>query len=63
MSFSDDARELRGNPMNLLFLGPVPLDRRIGQACDHGESFFDAWPDSPACLALKGVIKRVCEKM
>lgn len=49
--------------MGIPFLGAVPLDPRIGMACDYGESFFDSWPDSPACLALKGVVKRVSEEM
>ena len=38
------------------FLGEVPLDPRIGMACDYGESFFDAYPDSPACAALRTVV-------
>jgi len=41
------------------FLGRVPLDPRIGMACDFGESFFDAFPDSPACAALRDVVERV----
>ena len=44
------------------FLGAVPLDPRIGMACDYGESFFDSFPDSPACTALKEVVKRVTEE-
>lgn len=44
------------------FLGAVPLDPRIGMACDYGESFFDTYPDSPACEALRGVVKRVREE-
>ena len=40
----------------ILFLGAVPLDPRIGMACDYGESFFDHFPDSPACAALKTVV-------
>jgi len=32
-------------------------------ACDYGESFFDSWPDSPACEALKGVVRRVGEEI
>ncbi|KAF7193703.1 Cytosolic Fe-S cluster assembly factor nbp35 [Pseudocercospora fuligena] len=43
------------------FLGSVPLDPRIGMACDYGESFFDNFGDSPACTALKGVVRRVAE--
>jgi len=41
------------------FLGRVPLDPRIGMACDYGESFFDAFPDSPACAALREVVARL----
>lgn len=52
------ARE-RGVP----FLGKVPLDPRIGMACDFGESFFDAYPESPACEALRRVVERVKVEM
>ena len=45
------------------YLGAVPLDPRIGMACDFGESFFDAYPDSPACNALRSVVRRVGEEM
>ncbi|KAK5121403.1 cytosolic Fe-S cluster assembly factor nbp35 [Meristemomyces frigidus] len=41
------------------FLGAVPLDSRIGMACDYGESFFDNFPDSPTCRALKDVVRNV----
>lgn len=41
--------------MGVPYLGAVPLDPRIGMACDFGESFFDAYPDSPACKALLAV--------
>jgi Mrp family chromosome partitioning ATPase len=51
--------ELEGIP----FLGAVPLDPRIGMACDYGESFLDAYPDSPACKALKGVVRRVAQEL
>lgn len=41
------------------FLGAIPLDPRIGMACDYGESFFDHFPDSPACAALHEVVSNV----
>lgn len=41
------------------FLGAVPLDPRIGMACDYGESFLDSFPTSPACAALLAVVKNV----
>lgn len=49
--------------MEIPFLGAVPLDPRIGMACDYGESFFDNFPDSPACKALRGVVRRVGEEI
>ena len=45
------------------FLGKVPLDPRIGMACDYGESFFEGFPDSPACEALRKVVERVKEEV
>ena len=45
------------------YLGAVPLDPRIGMSCDYGESFFDSFPQSPACTALKAVVERVKEKV
>jgi Mrp family chromosome partitioning ATPase len=45
------------------FLGAVPLDPRIGMSCDFGESFFDNFSDSPACQALKEVVRNVGEAM
>jgi Mrp family chromosome partitioning ATPase len=47
--------------MNIPFLGAVPLDPRIGMACDFGESFMDSFPDSPACIALRQVVRQVSE--
>lgn len=41
------------------FLGAIPLDPRIGMACDYGESFLDAYPDSPACKGIREVVRRV----
>ena len=45
------------------FLGAVPLDPRIGMACDYGESFFDNFPESPACAALRTVVRRVGQEV
>lgn len=49
--------------MGIPFLGAVPLDPRIGIACDYGESYFDSFPDSPACLAFMDVVKGVAEQL
>lgn len=48
--------------MGIPFLGAIPLDPRIGMACDYGESFLDSFPDSPACVALRAVVQRVSEE-
>ena len=45
------------------YLGRVPLDPRIGMACDYGESFLDTFPDSPACAALRDVVQRVKDEL
>jgi Mrp family chromosome partitioning ATPase len=52
------ARQL-AKEVGVEFLGAVPLDPRIGMACDYGESFFDNFPDSPACEALQKVVEKV----
>ncbi len=49
--------------LGLPFLGAVPLDPRIGMACDYGESFFDSYPDSPAGTALKTVVRRLAGEL
>ena len=45
------------------YLGSVPLDPRIGMSCDFGESFTDAFPDSPASRALKHIVRRIGESI
>lgn len=45
--------------MGVPFLGAIPLDPRIGIACDYGESFVDSFPESPACKALEEVVERL----
>ncbi|PTD01280.1 Cytosolic Fe-S cluster assembly factor NBP35 [Fusarium culmorum] len=49
--------------MDIPFLGSVPLDPRIRMACDYGESYFDSFPDSPACLAFQGVVKNLAMQL
>lgn len=42
--------------MQVPYLGAIPLDPRIATACDGGQSFLQAYPDSPACAAYKRVV-------
>lgn len=43
--------------LDLRFLGSVPLDPRIGRCCDEGESFVEAFPQSPAAKAYLDIIE------
>ncbi|KAJ2720872.1 cytosolic Fe-S cluster assembly factor nbp35 [Coemansia sp. Benny D115] len=45
--------------LNLPLLGRIPLDPRIGQACDQGTPFIAAHPESPAAKAYVEVIERL----
>ena len=45
------------------FLGKVPLDPRIGVACDVGESFAEVWAESKAASAIDEVVKRVLKRI
>ena len=55
-------KQLAGE-LGIPFLGAVPLDPRIGIACDFGESYFDSFPDSPACKAFMDVVKGVADQL
>jgi Mrp family chromosome partitioning ATPase len=48
---------------NIPFLGSVPLDPRIGMACDFGEGFLDAFPDSPAAKRISEVVNKVSQSI
>ncbi|CAI2176183.1 15312_t:CDS:2 [Funneliformis geosporum] len=41
------------------FLGSIPLDPRIGKACDTGVSFLDEYSDSPASKAYLDIITEI----
>ncbi|CAG8501553.1 16540_t:CDS:2, partial [Acaulospora colombiana] len=45
------------------YLGSIPLDPRIGKACDAGLSFLDEYPDSPACKAYLNIITEIKQKL
>ncbi|KAF1817446.1 YGL091Cp-like protein [Eremomyces bilateralis CBS 781.70] len=47
----------------IAFLGAVPLDPRIGMACDFGEDFLEAFPESKAGVALRGVVREVGKRI
>jgi len=45
------------------FLGKVPLDPRIGRACDQGEDFLEEYPDSPASTAMLEIIEKIRDQV
>ncbi|KAJ2897561.1 cytosolic Fe-S cluster assembly factor nbp35 [Coemansia aciculifera] len=45
--------------LGIPLLGSIPLDPRIGRACDFGSSFLDTCADSPAAQAYLAIIARI----
>jgi Mrp family chromosome partitioning ATPase len=45
--------------LNIPFLGAVPLDPRLGRACDEGKSFVEEYRESPATTALLDIVKQI----
>jgi len=55
--------EAMGKELGIELLGKIPLDPRIGLLCDQGESYLDAYPDSPATEAYLDIVQRIREKL
>ncbi|KAI8057694.1 nuclear ATPase [Syncephalis plumigaleata] len=53
---SGGARKM-AEEFNVPFLGSVPLDPLIGKSCDHGMSFVETYPDSPASAAFLNIVE------
>lgn len=49
--------------MDVPFLGKMPLDPKIGKACDEGKSFINEVPDSPAAAEAKAIVKKIVERI
>lgn len=45
------------------FLGAIPLDPRIGKACDRGESFLEEYENSPATEAILDIVDALREQV
>jgi NUBPL iron-transfer P-loop NTPase len=43
--------------LNVLYLGSLPLDPKLGQSCDNGVSFLAESSQSPTAKALDSIIK------
>ncbi|XP_065578746.1 cytosolic Fe-S cluster assembly factor nubp1-A-like [Artemia franciscana] len=45
--------------MGVPFLGKIPLDPRIGHACDEGRNLFEDYPDSELSMAYINIVQGV----
>ncbi|KAJ2840801.1 cytosolic Fe-S cluster assembly factor nbp35 [Coemansia sp. 'formosensis'] len=45
--------------LSIPLLGRIPLDPRIGRACDFGTPFAETCPESPAAQAFKDIVERI----
>lgn len=50
------ARQM-ASEFNLPFLGQIPLDHRLTQACDEGIDFFEEYSDSATASAFIQLVK------
>ncbi|VVT56388.1 uncharacterized protein SAPINGB_P005032 [Magnusiomyces paraingens] len=55
--------EALAKELDIPFLGKVPLDPRIGKACDEGVNFLQEYPDSPACTAILDIIDKLRDEV
>ena len=43
--------------LQLPFLGQIPIDARLAQACDEGNDFFEKYPESATASAYLQIAK------
>lgn len=55
--------EALAKEMDIPFLGKIPLDYRIGKACDDGTNFLQSHPDSPASTAIVEIIEKLRDEI
>jgi Mrp family chromosome partitioning ATPase len=49
--------------MHVDYLGSIPLDPRLGQACDRGQSFMETYPDALVTKAYQQVVDALEKKL
>jgi MinD superfamily P-loop ATPase len=45
--------------MNIPFLGSIPIDPKIAEACDNGEAFVEHYATSPTAILMREIIKSI----
>jgi len=61
--FGKGAGEKIAKEMNVPYLGSVPIDPRISEACDRGEPFVIKYSDAPAAKALMDITRKIIESL
>jgi hypothetical protein len=45
--------------MGVPFLGSIPLDPQIGEACDNGQAFVRRYAASPTAVLMRTIIQPI----
>ncbi|CAH0475245.1 unnamed protein product [Peronospora belbahrii] len=56
---SNGGGEAMANKFNVPFLGRLPLDNKMTDACEEGVSFLDEYPDSVAATAFNKIVQDI----
>ncbi|GLV34657.1 uncharacterized protein CBL_09138 [Carabus blaptoides fortunei] len=48
--------------LNVEYLGSLPLDPRLARCCDAGKDFITEFPESPAVVELKNIVKKITKQ-
>eukprot|EP00026_Physarum_polycephalum_P015408 Phypoly_transcript_16080.p1 GENE.Phypoly_transcript_16080~~Phypoly_transcript_16080.p1 ORF type:complete len:280 (+),score=27.81 Phypoly_transcript_16080:19-858(+) len=55
--FSSEGGRLLAEETNVPFLGKLPIDPQLTQACEKGQNFVEMYPDSQALIAIHQFVK------
>ncbi|XP_077986000.1 uncharacterized protein LOC144440482 isoform X2 [Glandiceps talaboti] len=59
--FSSGGAERLASEYGLTFLGKIPIDQRLTECCEQGQSLLKQFPDSPATKAILELAERIIE--
>jgi len=57
--FRSGGGKLLADEMGVPFLGSLPIDPQIAEACDAGKAFLDQYRSSPTAAILRGIIQPI----
>jgi len=47
--------------MGVPFLGSIPIDPKIAEACDEGRAYITGYADSPTAVIMRDIVARLSE--